>query len=159
MKKAISMISVIIIAIAVMTTFKGFHIIDRFSVAWWGYWIAVGLMLSSIACHKKPVKHEEGTLPPVGLGGYVADSELPRGYYECADGSGYLFRSPPKGGDATIPADRDMPAFDDCKIYHPSVRMMKIVEREIWMRTGVTSSVDEAYEEPMACYPAEMEVS
>jgi len=98
----------------------------------------------AIAGHDSSRKIDEAIerpVPPYGLGGCIPDLPVHAS-------------SPPQGGDATIPVEREIPDFDHCKIYHPSIRMMKIVERELWMRSEAATKSDESYEMPRASYPA-----
>lgn len=54
--------------------------------------------------------------------------------------------SPPQGGDATIPVDREV-------YLNPTVKLMKLIEREIYMRSTTVDSSDNSYDEPRATYP------
>jgi hypothetical protein len=54
--------------------------------------------------------------------------------------------SPLQGGDATIPVNRE--AYSD-----PTVKLMKLIEREIYIRNAMTLGSDEEYDEPQATYP------
>lgn len=126
-------------AIIAMTTFiliailGFFHALSAETTAWWFViWFVVLVIHSQVSNpFKKRSIFEERAEPDL-------KDAFPLGKSHVV--------SPPQGGDATIPVQRE--AYSD-----PTIRLMKLLEREIYMRGTIVSSSDVSYDEPQATYP------